>query len=216
MEIPETSETPETPETPDTPAAADPREPTDPGAASAALEFADGAAWEAWLEAHHATATEAWLRIAKRHSGAPYLSIGEALQGALSYGWIDGRRRGFDEVSFLQRYSPRGPRSPWSQRNVDNAEALLAAGRIRPPGRAAITAAKADGRWHRAYEPQSTAKVPADLAAALADDEQAAAAFARLGRSERYLLMLPLLKARNAEARAAAVAKAMDTLKRDG
>lgn len=181
-----------------------------------ALEFADGAAWEAWLETHHATAAEAWLRIGKRHSGAPYLPIGAALEGALAFGWIDGRRHGLDEVSFLQRYSPRGPRSPWSQRNVENAEALLAAGRMRPAGLAAIDAAKADGRWQRAYEPQSTAEVPEELTAALALDEQAAAAFARLGRSERYVLMLPLLKAGTAKARAATVAKVVETLKRDG
>ncbi|GAA2048750.1 YdeI/OmpD-associated family protein [Catenulispora yoronensis] len=179
------------------------------------LEFADGPAWESWLETHHDDASEAWLRIGKRNSGAPYLSIADALDGALSFGWIDGQRRGLDEVSFLQRYSPRGRRSPWSQRNVDNAEALIAAGRMRPAGLAAIEAAKADGRWQRAYEPQSTAEVPAELVAALAADEAAGAAFAKLGRSEQYLLILPLLKAGTEKSRATAVAKAIDSLKRD-
>ena len=132
------------------------------------LEFRDGSDWESWLEVNHSTETEAWLRIGKKNSGVALLSITDALDGALCFGWIDGHRRGLDEVSFLQRYSPRRKRSSWSQVNVSKVEALLAAGRMRPPGLAEVELAQADGRWQAAYESQRTAQTPPDLALALA------------------------------------------------
>ena len=179
------------------------------------LEFADGAGWETWLESHHATEREAWLRIGKRNSGVALLSIQEAGDGALCFGWIDGLRRGLDQVSFVQRYSPRQARSPWSQRNVERVDVLLAAGRMRPSGLSEIATARADGRWERAYEPQSTVTVPADLTAALAAAPRAAQAFEKLGRSDRYSVILPLLKAAGPAARAAAVERAVARLSRD-
>ena len=141
------------------------------------LEFPDAAAWESWLAAHHADASEAWLRIAKRGSGIATIAIADALDVALCWGWIDGQRKGLDEVSFQQRYCPRRPRSSWSQINVAKVEALTAAGRMRPPGLAEVAAAQADGRWAAAYASQRTAEVPPDLAAALAANPRAAAAF---------------------------------------
>ena len=176
------------------------------------LEFPDAAAWESWLAARHGERREAWLRIAKRHSGLALITIGEALDVALCFGWIDGRRRAHDAGSFLQRYSRRRPGSSWSKVNVEKVEALTAAGRMRPTGLAEVAAAKADGRWEGAYEPQRTAAVPPDLAAALAGDARASAAFERLGRSDRYAVMLPLLKARSPEARARALARALARL----
>ena len=119
------------------------------------LDLPDGPAWEAWLEEHHATAPEAWLRIAKKGSGLASVSIGEALDGALCFGWIDGQRRGLDDVSFLQRYCPRRARSTWSQVNVEKVARLTAQGRMRPAGQAEVDAARADGRWDAAYERQS-------------------------------------------------------------
>ena len=175
------------------------------------MEFADGTGWESWLDSNHAVCTEAWLRIAKRQSGLPGISIGDALDGALCFGWIDGQRQGLDEVSFLQRYSRRRARSSWSKVNVAKVEALIAAGRMRPAGLAEVVAAQADGRWQAAYEPQRTAAVPPDLATALAGDPRAAAAFERLGRSERYGIVLPLLKARTPETRAR-LARALERL----
>lgn len=166
------------------------------------LDFPDAAQWESWLAAQHGVQTEAWLRIAKRHSGITTITIAEALDVALCYGWIDGQRLSHDDVSFLQRYSHRRPRSSWSKVNVAKVEALMAAGRMRPSGLAEVAAAKADGRWEAAYESQRTAAVPPDLAAALAGDARASAAFERLGRSDRYAVILPLLKARTPEARA--------------
>jgi uncharacterized protein YdeI (YjbR/CyaY-like superfamily) len=177
------------------------------------LDFPDAAAWEAWLAERHATSTEAWLRIAKKGSGLASISITDALDVALCYGWIDGQRRSLDEASFLQRYCPRRPRSSWSQVNVAKVAALTESGRMRPPGLAEVAAAKADGRWDAAYESQRTAEVPPDLAAALAGDPAAAAAFEKLGRSDRYTVILQLLKARGPEARARLLARAVERLR---
>jgi uncharacterized protein YdeI (YjbR/CyaY-like superfamily) len=176
------------------------------------LDFPDAAAWESWLETHHHERSEAWLRIAKRHSGIATITITKALDVALCYGWIDGHRKSLDDVSFLQRYSRRRARSSWSKVNVAKVEALTAAGRMRPAGLAEVAAAQADGRWATAYESQRTATVPPDLAAALADNAEAGAAFERLSRSDRYAVILPLLKARTPQARAKLLAAAVTRL----
>jgi uncharacterized protein YdeI (YjbR/CyaY-like superfamily) len=176
------------------------------------LDFPDAAAWECWLVAHHAVHTEAWLRIAKRHSGIATIAIADALDVALCHGWIDGQRKALDEVSFLQRYSRRRPNSSWSKVNVAKAEALIAAGRMGTAGLAEIEAARADGRWAAAYESQRTATVPPDLAAALAGNADANAVFERLGRSDRYTVILQLLKARTPETRAKTLARTIARL----
>jgi uncharacterized protein YdeI (YjbR/CyaY-like superfamily) len=115
------------------------------------LACRDGAEWEAWLADHHALRPGVWLKIAKKGSGLASVTISEALDVALCYGWIDGQRKALDEDYYLQKYTPRRPRSRWSKINVGKAEALIAAGRMRAPGMAAIEAAKADGRWAAAY-----------------------------------------------------------------
>ena len=176
------------------------------------LEFPDAAAWESWLAAHHADASEAWLRIAKRDSGIETVAIADALDVALCWGWIDGQRKSLDDLSFRQRYCPRRPRSAWSQVNVAKVAALTAAGRMRPPGLAQVAAAQADGRWAAAYASQRTAEVPPDLAAALAASPRAAAAFAGLGRSEQYQVILTLLKTQTERGRTRAVARAITRL----
>jgi uncharacterized protein YdeI (YjbR/CyaY-like superfamily) len=176
------------------------------------LEFRDVDAWEPWLAEHHADTSEAWLRIAKRGSQVETLAIGDALDVALCWGWIDGQRRSHDAASFAQRYCPRRPRSSWSQVNVAKVEALTAAGRMRPPGLAQVAAAQRDGRWAAAYASQRTAEVPPDLAAALAASPRAAAAFAGLGRSDRYQVILALLKSRTVAGRTRAVTRAVERL----
>lgn len=180
------------------------------------LDFPDAAGWESWLAAQHEARAEAWLRIAKRHSGIASLAISDALDVALCYGWIDGTRRRLDEMYFLQWYSPRRPRSSWSKVNIARVEALVAAGRMRPPGLAEVEAAKADGRWAAAYESQRNATVPPDLAAALDHDDRAKAAFESLGRSERYAVILPLLKARTQQQRAQRLRATMARLAASG
>jgi len=186
--------------------------PTRPSTRSPLLELPNPAEWESWLESHHDTHAEVWLRIAKRHAPVTSLTTSEALDIALCFGWIDGQRRACDESSFLQRYSRRRPTSAWSKVNVAKVEALLAAGRMRPSGLAQVAAAQADGRWDAAYDSQRTAEVPPDLAAELATSSGARAAFARLGRSERYAVILPLLKARTPETRARILARAVARL----
>lgn len=176
------------------------------------LRFADGAEWERWLAANHDAKTEAWLLIGKKNSDAGLISIGEALDGALCFGWIDGQRKGFDDKTFLQRYSRRRVRSSWSQVNVGKVETLIDAGRMRPAGFAEIDAAKADGRWEAAYVSQANAAVPEDLEAALAHDPAAREAFQQLGKTERYLIILQVLKARTPESRATVLSKAVEKL----
>jgi uncharacterized protein YdeI (YjbR/CyaY-like superfamily) len=180
------------------------------------LAFEDAAQWEAWLAEHHDRVDGVWLKIAKKGAGVPSVTIREALDGALCYGWIDSQRKGFDESYYLQRYSRRRSTSSWSRVNVERVEALTEAGRMRPPGLAEVARAKADGRWDAAYESQRTATVPPDLSAALAENERARAAFDGLGRTERYAVILQLLKARTPEARAARLEKIVTTLAASG
>src|SRR5262249_35004028 len=154
-----------------------------------------------------------WLKIAKKGSGIPSLTDDDAVDVGLCYGWISGQRKSHDQIYYLQKYVPRRPRSRWSQVNVAKVEKLLAAGRMRPSGLAEVEAAKADGRWAAAYASQRNATVPPDLAAALAASPRAAQAFAALGKTEQYALILKLATARTAKARTAQLRNAMTTLR---
>jgi uncharacterized protein YdeI (YjbR/CyaY-like superfamily) len=166
------------------------------------LDFATAAGWESWLADHHGSADGVWVKIAKKGAATNSVTLPEALDVALCFGWIDSHRKGLDENHYLQRYSPRRPKGSWSRVNVDKAEVLIAAGRMREPGFAAIQAAKDDGRWDAAYEPQRTATVPPDLAAALATDERARERFGLLDRTSQYALFLRLMKAKTPATRA--------------
>ncbi|MCP2349045.1 YdeI/OmpD-associated family protein [Nonomuraea roseoviolacea] len=176
---------------------------TPPPSGEEIMTFEDAAQWEAWLAEHHETPGGVWLRIAKKGSGEVSVTRGEALDVALCYGWIDSHTRSCDEASYLQRFSPRRARSVWSKVNVAKVEELVAAGRMRPPGLAAVLAAQADGRWEAAYESPRNATVPEDLAEALERDERAKAFFDTLGKSDRYLVILRLMTARTPRTRAA-------------
>ena len=125
--------------------------------------FADTAAFRAWLAEHHATSPGIWLKIGKKNSGLATTTHDEALEAALAYGWIDGQARPGDETYWLQGFTRRTSRSPWSKRNCDNAERLIAAGHMEPAGQAEVDRAKADGRWARAYDGQRDIQEPADL-----------------------------------------------------
>src|SRR3954467_4722551 len=131
--------------------------------ASETVAFASGAEWEEWLEANHATPDRLWIKIAKKDRGIESVRYPEVLESALCFGWIDGRREALDERYFLQRFTPRRPRSRWSRINRDTAERLIADGRMRPAGLAEVERAKSDGRWEAAYEGQKTSAVPDDL-----------------------------------------------------
>lgn len=178
--------------------------------------FVSPTEWESWLSAHWQGPTGVWLKIAKKGSGIECVTVSDALDVALCYGWIDGTRRRLDDTYYLQWYCPRRPRSTWSKVNVARVEALAAAGRMRPPGEAQVEAAKADGRWDAAYESQRNATVPPDLAAALDGDDRARATFESLGRSERYAVILTLLKARPTEQRAERLRVALRALAAGG
>jgi uncharacterized protein YdeI (YjbR/CyaY-like superfamily) len=152
------------------------------------LHLPDLAAWEAWLEAHHASAPGAWVLLAKKGSALVAVSRADALDAALCYGWIDGQAQSLGAESWRQKFTPRGRRSLWSKVNRMKVDALIAEGRMRPAGLAEIERAKADGRWNRAYDAPSTATVPDDLAAALAADPKAAAFWDTLNKQNRYAI----------------------------
>jgi uncharacterized protein YdeI (YjbR/CyaY-like superfamily) len=177
------------------------------------IEFRDAAEFEAWLDAHVGLRAGVWLKIAKSGSGIPSLTADEAVELGLCYGWVSGQRRSCDESYYLQKYVPRRPRSRWSQVNVAKAEELIAAGRMRPPGLAEVEAAKTDGRWAAAYQPQRNATVPPDLAAALAADPPAAQAFDALTRTQQYAVILQIVTARTVTGRATRVRRAMAALR---
>lgn len=166
-----------------------------------AFDFVDISAWEDWLTIHAQESRGVWLRIGKAHKNTGLIGIGDAGDAALCFGWIDSQRRSFDGVSFLQRYSPRRVGSPWSLVNARRAETLTVAGRMRPGGRREIDAARVDGRWDAAYEPQRDAAVPEDFAAALAENPAARQVFEPLGKTARYAMVLPILKASDAAVR---------------
>jgi uncharacterized protein YdeI (YjbR/CyaY-like superfamily) len=176
------------------------------------MHFADAGEWESWLAEHHEMEGGVWLKIAKKGSSFTSVTVAEALEVALCYGWIDSQRKSYDEDCFLQRYSRRRKGSPWSRVNVERVEALTAAGRMRPPGLAEVAAAQADGRWAAAYTAQRNVTVPPDLAEALAAHPEAAARFEALGKTGRYLVILPLLKAKTAAGRADRLQKAISDL----
>ena len=153
--------------------------------------FRTEAAFESWLSRNHSRETELWLKIHKKGSGLPTVTSAQALDVALCWGWIDGIRKGFDEQSFLQRYTPRTARSLWSQINRDHVARLTAAGRMSPHGRRQVDAAKADGRWAAAYAPMRSATadtVPADLRAAIDANPRARKTFRTLGRRNLFAL----------------------------
>src|SRR5262245_52586082 len=153
--------------------------------------FRTEAAFATWLAAHHARETELWLKIHKKDSGMPTVTYAQALDVVLGWGWIDGIRKAFDERSFLQRYTPRGARSVWSQINRDHIASLTAAGRMTPHGQRHVDAAKADGRWDAAYAPirsATEATIPEDLRAAIEANPRAHKTFQTLGRQNLFAL----------------------------
>jgi uncharacterized protein YdeI (YjbR/CyaY-like superfamily) len=177
-----------------------------------ALACTDATQWESWLADHHDLSTGIWLLIAKKGSYQVSVTISDALDVALCYGWIDSQRRGYDLNYYLQRYSPRRPGSPWSRLNVQRVEALIDAGRMRPRGLAEVAAAQADGRWAAAYQPQRDATFPPDFAAALERNERARVAFEQLDKTGQYAILLPLLKANTPAIRLMRVQKAIARL----
>jgi len=170
------------------------------------LRFPDAQAWDAWLAEHHAGAPGAWLRIARKGAPEPTVSYADALTVALCHGWIDGQKGRLDEEYWRQRFTPRKPGSRWSKINAGKAAALIEAGLMRPAGLREVEAARADGRWDSAYDSQSTATVPEDLALALAADERASAFFGTLDSANRYAILYRIASAKRPDTRARRIA----------
>lgn len=176
------------------------------------LPFADQAALEAWLGEHHRTAPGLYVRIAKKGSGVPSVDWAGMVEVLLCFGWIDGRANRLDDSWYVQRITPRRARSVWSRRNVETVARLVEQGRMRPAGLAAVEAAKADGRWERAYAGPATITVPEDLAAALDATPGARAAFDGLTGGDRYSVLWRVHTATTPGTRAKRIAAAVETL----
>jgi uncharacterized protein YdeI (YjbR/CyaY-like superfamily) len=176
------------------------------------MPFESAAAWESWLEAFHAESAGVWLQIAKKATGIPTVTYAEAVEVALCYGWIDGQKASHDADYFLQRFTPRRPRSKWSKINVDKVAELAKTGRMRPAGIAEVEAAKADGRWEAAYGGMATIAVPDDLQAALDANPAARDFFATISRTNRYAVLYRIHDAKRPETRAKRIAMIVEML----
>jgi uncharacterized protein YdeI (YjbR/CyaY-like superfamily) len=176
--------------------------------------FPDATSFADWLAGQHDKAGEVWLKLFKKQSGVPTISYAEALDIALCWGWIDGQKKPFDDNAFLQRFCPRGARSIWSQRNIGHAERLIGEGRMTRFGEAQIDAAKADGRWQRAYAAGRDMEIPDDLRAAIRANPAAEATFATLNRQNLFSLAFRTHNMKTPAGRAKKIAGFVDMLAR--
>ncbi len=170
------------------------------------LAFARAAEWDTWLAANHASSGGVLLRIAKRGDERS-ITYPEALDRALAWGWIDSQKRPLDASAWLQRFSRRTAKSPWSKINRAKAEALISSGKMQPPGLTEIERARSDGRWDRAYDGARSSGAPDDLAAALAKNARARAFFEKLDGANRYAILYRVQTAKKAETRAERIAR---------
>ncbi len=154
-----------------------------------------------WLAKNYDESTGLWLKIAKKATGIPTVTYAEALDVALCYGWIDGQKGRFDENYYLQKFTPRRPKSIWSKINVGHVERLIASGEMKPSGLKAVEAAKQDGRWDAAYASQKNIEVPADFQSALEKNKKAKVFFESLTSSKRYSFLFRVTTAKKAETR---------------
>lgn len=171
------------------------------------LAFASQDMWQGWLAKHGAASRGVWVKFAKKTAGVACVSKADAIETALAFGWIDGQLDAFDDRFWLVRFTPRGPKSKWSQINVDTAKRLMTAGRMTPAGVAEVEKARADGRWDAAYASQSRMEVPDDLKAALDARPAAKAFFATLKGANRYSVLYRIHDAKTEKTRAARIEK---------
>ena len=177
------------------------------------LQFADQKEFETWLHKNHTT-DGVWLKLAKGASGIPSVTRTQALDTALCYGWIDGQSKSVDENFYLQKYTPRRPKSMWSKINIGKVTELIAAGKMQPAGQAAIDAAKADGRWAAAYDSPTTIQMPNDFKAALTEHPKALAFYETLNKTNTYAILWRIQTAKKPETRAARIEKLIAMLER--
>ena len=167
-----------------------------------------------WLAKNHDKSAGVWLKLAKKATGIPSVTYAEALDVALCYGWIDGQKGSFDEQYFLQKFTPRRPKSIWSKINVEKAEQFIASGDMKPAGLKAIDAAKQDGRWAAAYESQKNISVPEDFQSALEKNKKARAFFESLTSARRYSFLFRVTTAKKAETREKRIRQFVEMLER--
>jgi uncharacterized protein YdeI (YjbR/CyaY-like superfamily) len=178
------------------------------------LPFESKKKWADWLARQHDNSSGVWLKLAKKDSRIPSVTYEEALDVALCYGWIDGQKKGFDDQYWLQKFTPRGPKSIWSKINTEKAEKLIASGEMKPAGLQAIDAAKQDGRWEAAYSSQKNMAIPADFQAALDKNERAKGRFAKLKSAERYSFLFRIHHAKKPETRARHIQRFVEMLEK--
>jgi uncharacterized protein YdeI (YjbR/CyaY-like superfamily) len=176
------------------------------------ISFATQQDWESWLKEHHTATRGMWLKIAKKDTGIPSLSYAEAVESALCYGWIDGQKAAGDEQYWLQKFTPRGPKSMWSKVNCDKATALLASDRMQPAGIRQVELAKADGRWETAYDSQSKISIPDDFQRELDNNQKAQEFFTTLNSVNRYAILFRIQTAKKPETRSARIKKFIEML----
>ena len=177
--------------------------------------FASKTKWAEWLAKQYNKSAGLWLKLAKKDSGIPSVTYEEALDVALCYGWIDGQKKGFDDQYWLQKFTPRGPKSIWSKINTEKAEKLIASGEMKPAGLKAIEAAKKDGRWDAAYSSQKNITIPDDFQAALDQNKKAKAFFQTLKSAERYSFLFRIHNAKKSETRARRIQQFVEMLEKN-
>jgi uncharacterized protein YdeI (YjbR/CyaY-like superfamily) len=176
-------------------------------------EFADEAGFYDWLAQHHDREPELWIKLHKKASGLPTITPTEAIDAALCWGWIDAIRKSFDAQSYLQRYTPRGRKSVWSQVNVENVARLVASGRMTAHGLRHVEAAKADGRWDKAYRTKD-AEIPPDLLTAIEAEPDAKAMLQNLTAQNRFALIFRVGNLKTEAGRRKKIAEFVAMLKR--
>lgn len=177
--------------------------------------FTTAAEWEKWLAKHHTQTDGVWLRIYKKASGKTSVDYAQALDEALCYGWIDGIKKSYDEESFIQKFTPRRAKSIWSERNTQHIARLTAAGKMKPAGIKEVEAAKADGRWAKAYAAGSTAQVPEYFLAALKKNKKAKDFYETLNKQNQFAIYHRLHTAVKPETRAKRMAAIIEKLEKN-
>jgi uncharacterized protein YdeI (YjbR/CyaY-like superfamily) len=171
------------------------------------IGFASREQWRRWLAEHHESSDGVRVKMARKATGLRTVTLAEAVEVALCYGWIDGQGKRLDDEFWTVRFTPRRPRSRWSRINRDRALELIDRGEMQPAGMREIERAQADGRWDAAYEPASTAAVPDDLQRALDAEPRARETFAALDSRNRYAVLHRIAEARRPETRARRIEK---------
>jgi len=174
--------------------------------------FADAKEWNKWLFKNHAASNGVWLKYFKKGSGKKSLTHSDAIDEALCYGWIDGQAKKFDEISWLQKFTKRRPKSIWSKRNTVRAEALIRLGKMKPAGLKEINVAKEDGRWGNAYDPPSQMRIPHDFLKRLSENNTALNFFESLNKTNKYSIAWKLQTAKKPETRENRMTKIIEML----